>query len=81
MPPITRTGATAMHVPRTQSAATDRRDHDVEVGDLRDQLQRGGTRARDDAFVVEGMDLDRAGALDHFGQHRAPRVEGVVART
>ncbi len=79
-PPITRTpGRTpcvAMHVPEHEPAAADRRDDDVEVGDLLEQLERGGARARDHAVVVERMDLDRAGAVDapRRASTRAPRA-------
>ena len=67
-PPITRSGATAIAVPEHSPPPPIGVTTTSRSGISSRQLERGGSRARDHALVVERMDLDRARALDDLGQ-------------
>ena len=58
-----------------QSATAHRGDDQVEIGMVREQLERSGTGTGDHARVVIGMHLVRAGLGEHFGELRLAGVE------
>ena len=58
---------------RQQAAAADRRDDDVELRHVLEQLERRRALPRDDVGVVERMDQRRAGLALHLGAQRLAR--------
>ena len=63
---------------RQESAAAHRRDDEIQVVDLLDELERGGAGSGDHRVVVERVDLRRARAGHHLRERLGTRFRRVL---